>query len=278
METRFLGRIAQRTLIWTAFSLFIDFSSAPHCFAEELIRNGNFEKGNRDFRSDYPEGSANESVYLVTKDLRNFHQRQRGNNVGFFGDHTSGKGNMLVADGTASADKAVWAQEVKVVPNADYVFSMWVASWSSDSPAVMEVSINGNELSRIEAPTRLSEWRQLRIKWNSDKDSVASIEIRDRNSDAAGNDFVIDDISLKGPRPLPGKAETRIVQYEKEVQVIREKANAEILTRKQRLIADLNLVLEGLTKEGKLDEAVALREQIKDLATDAESEEGKKNP
>jgi hypothetical protein len=277
METRHLGRIAQRTLIWTAFSLFIDFSSAPHCFAEELIRNGNFEKGNRDFRSDYPERNANESSYLVTKDLRNYHHFQSGN-FGFFGDHTSGKGNMLVADGTTSADKAVWAQEVKVVPNTDYVFSMWVASWSPESPAVLEVSINGNELSRIEAPTRLGEWRQLRIKWNSENDSVASIEIRDRNLSAAGNDFLIDDISLKGPRPLPGKAETRIVQYEKEVEVIREKANAEILTRKQRLIADLNLVLEGLTKEGKLDEAIALREQIKDLATGAESEEGKKNP
>jgi hypothetical protein len=224
----------------------------------ELIRNGNFEKGNKDFRSDYRGGLGS---YLVTKNLRNFHQKQSGN-VGFFGDHTTGRGHMLAVDGETTGGKFVWEQKVNVLPNQEYVFSMWVASWSPDSPAKLEVAINGREMGSVDAPSKLGEWRRLQVKWNSELDTVAVIAIQDRNTSGEGNDFVIDDISLQGTRPFPPQVDSLVNQYEKDATTIREKAKTDLQKRQQRLVADLNLLLEALTKEGKLDEALVLRQQI----------------
>ncbi len=227
----------------------------------ELIRNGNFEKGNRDFRSDYRGGLGS---FLVTRSLRNFHQKQSGN-LGFFGDHTTGRGHMLAADGDTTGGKIIWEQRVNVLPNQEYAFSMWVASWSPDSPAVLEVEINGKEIGSVDAPSKLGEWRRLQVKWNSELDTVAVIAIRDRNTSGEGNDFVIDDISLQGARPFPPQFDSLLNQYEKDAASIREKAKNDLQKRQQKLVADLNLQLEALTKDGKLDEALVLRQQINAL-------------
>jgi hypothetical protein len=237
----------------------------------ELIRNGNFEKGNRDFQTEYPVGSARPSAYMITKDLFDFHRRRDGN-FGFFGDHTNGKGYMLVADGTDMADKVLWSQKVSVLPQNSYAFRMWVSSWSPSMPAVLVVSVNGKEVASIEAPSIVGEWKQLKFQWPSELDHSALIEIRDRNISGDGNDFVIDDISFKGPRPLPKELENRVVKYENEIIAIREKAEKDIADRKKSLIGDLQIAMEKLTKEGKLDEAISLRQLIIDIKADVDSE------
>jgi hypothetical protein len=243
-------------------------SFGSQCLSAELIRNGNFEKGNRDFRSDYPEGLES---YLVTRNLRNFHQQQSVN-FGLFGDHTTGKGHMLAVNGATTAGKVVWEQSVKVLPNQEYTFSMWIASWTSASPAILEVMINGREMGNIEAPSKLGEWKRLTFKWNSDLDSNALISIRDRNTNGDGNDFVIDDISLQGSRPFPPQVDALWMQYEKDASAIRERARSDIEKRRKKLVSELQLMLERLTKEGKLDEALVLRQHIasmeEEFATD----------
>lgn len=242
---------------------------SPKCQASELIRNGSFEKGNRDFRSDYPEGLGS---YLVTRNLRNFHQKQSGN-IGLFGDHTNGRGHMMAVDGATVAGKVVWEQTVNVLPNREYIFSMYVASWSDVSPAKLEVTINGKELGTIEASSKIGEWKRLNFKWQSELDTSAVIAIRNRNTSGDGNDFVIDDVSLQGPRPFPPEMDALWDKYEKDAAAIREKAKLDLAKRRQKLLAELQMMLDGLTKEGKLDEALVLRQQIATITEEFKSDE-----
>jgi hypothetical protein len=254
---------------WQLAIIVITLTFGPQCHASELIRNGNFEKGNRDFRSDYPEGLGS---YLVTRNLRNFHLKQSGN-IGLFGDHTSGRGHMMAVDGATIAGKVVWEQTVKVLPNQEYNFSMYVASWSQASPAILEVIVNGREIASVEAPSKIAEWKRLNFKWQSELDSSAVIAIRNRNTNGDGNDFVIDDISLQGPRPFPPQIDALWDKYEKDASAIREKARADTDKRRQKLLADLQILLDGLIKEGKLDEALVLRQHIASVTEEFEAEE-----
>jgi|694.fasta_scaffold42327_5 hypothetical protein len=239
------------------------------CHAAELIRNGNFEKGNRDFRSDYPEGLGS---YLVTRNLRNFHQKQSGN-IGLFGDHTSGRGHMMAVDGATIAGKVVWEQTVKVLPNQEYNFSMYIASWYQVSPAILEVIINGREMDSVEASSKLGEWKRLSFKWQSESDTTAVIAIRNRNTNGDGNDFVIDDISLQGPRPFPPQVDALLDKYEKDATAIRDKARVDTDKHRKKLLADLQILLDVLTKEGELDEALVLRQHIESITEEFEAEQ-----
>jgi hypothetical protein len=60
---------------------------------EERIRNGDFEQGNRGFRSDYhlePGNIRPELSYDIVVNPQDAHA-----DAAFFGDHTSGKGRMM---------------------------------------------------------------------------------------------------------------------------------------------------------------------------------------
>jgi hypothetical protein len=41
------------------------------------------------------------------------------------GDHTTGTGNMYIANGASTPNTVAWSQTVNVTPNTDYVFSFW---------------------------------------------------------------------------------------------------------------------------------------------------------
>jgi RNA polymerase sigma factor (sigma-70 family) len=66
---------------------------------------------------------------------------------------------------------------------------------------------------------------------------------------------------------LPREAAERIRNFESEVEAIRKKADAEIQAQRDKLLADLRKLQETYTKAGKLDEAVAIRDHIKQIKT-----------
>jgi hypothetical protein len=166
----------------------------------------------------------------------------------------------------------VWAQTVEVRPGAEYTFSLWVATWYALSPAALDVHINGKSVGTITAPDKCGEWKQLKVKWAAGTERTAKIEIFDRNTDVAGNDFALDDISLQGPPapPLPGDAARRIQEFEVEAEVIRKKAEAEVQARRCKLIEDLEALNETYTRAGKADEAAAIRRRIRELKGERE--------
>ena len=171
----------------------------PPAQADERIANGDFEQGARGFRTGYQHSPGNlreSGTFCVVTDPHNAHD-----SAASFNDHTSGRGFLLAVNGSDLPDLLLWGQDVAVKPGAEYTLSLWVASWFFTSPAELEVRINGREVGRVIASTKTGEWKELRATWTAGNDSRAVIEIYNRTREISGNDFAIDDISLRGPAP-----------------------------------------------------------------------------
>jgi hypothetical protein len=160
-----------------------------------LIVNGDFEAGNTGFSSDYTYSPGNigpQGVYDVLSDPSSAHPLATS-----YGDHTSGSGLMMAVNGATTAGLAVWSQSVAVTTNTDYAFSAWVASWWHDSPAELQFLINGNPVGIFNASSTTGDWQEFSTTWNSGSDTTATVEIVDLNTDSGGNDFTLDDLSLR---------------------------------------------------------------------------------
>jgi hypothetical protein len=180
-------------------------SATPSARADELIRNGDFEQGLKGFRTGYrhsPRHVRDDLTFCLARSPSEGH-----NDASAFSDHTSGSGLMMVVNGGNAVDKVLWGQTVAIRPETEYTFSLWLASWYHTSPAQLEVRINGKVLGQIVAPTRCGEWKAFTATWRSGAEKHAAVEIFNLTRQISGNDFAIDDISLRGPRPdqLEGK-------------------------------------------------------------------------
>lgn len=157
------------------------------------MTNGDFEAGATGFTSDYTLNSdtQSESTYFVTTNANLTHP-------GFTGvDHTTGAGNFLVVNGSSTPNSSVWCQTVTVQPNTDYVFSTWVSTLAVGSPAILQFSINGTDLSTpFTAPAGTGSWIEFYTTWNSGSATSASICVNNQNTSLGGNDFGLDDISF----------------------------------------------------------------------------------
>ncbi|MFY8214396.1 MAG: beta strand repeat-containing protein, partial [Flavobacterium sp.] len=181
----------------TTYSISANTSSTTN-----LITNGNFSSGNTGFTSNYQyytvapvPNSAQNAYGVVTSPSAWF------NPFTNCGDHTTGTGNMLVADGATTPNSIVWRQTVPVVSNRVYNFGFWIQSVVSNNPANIEVFINGVSVGFRLAPTDINctsafRWVQYSTTWNSLASSSADIVLYNRNTNLSGNDFAIDDISL----------------------------------------------------------------------------------
>ena len=166
-----------------------------------LVFNGDFSEGNKGFTTSYIYSPDDIGLLQCYSILRN---PQSGTlnpvDKGNFGDHSTGKGLMMVVNGSADHNVVVWGQDVPVQPGHAYEFEAWVASWHQANPAVVEVRINGQSLGRVDAPVTTGMWVPLRAHWNSAEATTARIEIIDIRPEDIGSDFALDDISL---RPAP---------------------------------------------------------------------------
>lgn len=168
-----------------------------------MVYNGDFSEGNKGFTTSYLYSPDDIGLLQCYSILRNpqtgtLNPHDKGN----FRDHTTGKGLMMVVNGSADPDVVVWAQEVAVQPGQTYEFEAWVASWHQANPAVVEVRINGRPQGRVDAPVSTGVWVPLRAIWESAEASTAKIEVIDIRPEDIGSDFALDDISL---RPAPGR-------------------------------------------------------------------------
>ncbi len=151
----------------------------------ELIVNGNFSSGYTGFTSDY----------LVGTDVGTYQVKPT---VGSCVDHTTGTGNMLVADGHTTAGKRVWATTVVVEPYSDYVFSFWGQSITSGDRANLKVMIGGVQVG-ASLPLTLAQcaWQNRTVNWNSGAATSVQLSIININIAKPQNDFSIDDISFR---------------------------------------------------------------------------------
>ena len=175
------------------------------------ITNGDFEDGNVGFGSDYFcclfSGPGRYSIGndpLISS-----------NNAGFTfsrKDHTSKSGKMYMADGGSNPNENVYRNTVNVVKGTEYIFSAWLANIhieflkSNPDTSLLKTTnlaffINSQENNAIKLPLDTA-WHQFYATWKSDVSGPIIIEIRDRETAFAGNDFALDDIVFAPVYPI----------------------------------------------------------------------------
>lgn len=165
-------------------------------FGTELIQNGDFELGNQGFSSDYfsncVDGTMPQGAYCISENSGAFHAG--------WSECTDkqGTGKMLICDGAVIADEKIWCQTASVEQNKSYAFSAWITSVLQEAPPIMQFSINGNLLGQsFQSNDTPCDWQEFFQKWDSGLDTSAEICIVNKSTEGQGNDFGIDNISLR---------------------------------------------------------------------------------
>ncbi len=187
-------------------------------YNKELIVNGDFSSGNAGFTSDYIYVSTtgsnallDEGKYAVGVSPSNYHY-----NFVQHGDHTTGKGYMLIANGSPRNTDYVWKQHVVVERGKTYEFSAWfmaAVSYSTFKDDI-EYSVNGIAIPGAYDKTE-NGWERYYGRYNATTTGEIEIKIRTKSVVANGNDFAIDDISfstLSQAAAPDGSAPARIGQ------------------------------------------------------------------
>jgi hypothetical protein len=169
--------------------------------AQNLVVNGDFERGNSGFTTGYAFGDVSgPGTYSVGPNPSSA--------AGAYGDwcncgdHTTGTGMMMIVNGANSSAWPVWEQSVRVSPSTEYRFSYWGAEIDHVSSSLphLALKINGRVIGSSffpqNSPDNNGQWRNFSFTWNSGSNRSADLVLVDLNTDTTWNDFAIDDISF----------------------------------------------------------------------------------
>lgn len=171
-----------------------------------IIVNGDFEAGNTGFSTGYVFSPGNinpQASYDVLTNPASAHSSATS-----YGDNTSGSGLMMAVNACCEPSSLpapiVWSQTVALASNTNYLFSMFVSSWTTLDPAVLEVSAQIGTLGVFNASATTGIWQEFQAPFNSGLNTSLTFEIVDTNTlTRVGNDFALDDISLVKAVPEP---------------------------------------------------------------------------
>lgn len=163
-----------------------------------LVENGDFTQGTEGFTSDYVYVSETgnyalfaEGKYAIGTSPSNYH-------YGFInhGDHTTGTGKMLIANGHPDNSKYVWKKYFNVEKGVTYEFSAWFLSVSGDTPLNRDqIEYNIDGASNLGAYDKSENgWDRYFWRYTATRTGNIEIKIRTKSSALGGNDFAIDDI------------------------------------------------------------------------------------
>ncbi len=178
----------------------------------ELIVNGGFEflgSTPSRFGSDYgvsPDNNLDtpaEGKFSVVPQATAWN-----NNFDNFVAHMIGK-QMLIANGSDDATDRVWYQDVNLHRGWIYDVSFWATSaygGAGDAPANLVFEIDGSPLFALNlAGTSQGDWKKAARQFTATSTGLATLSIRDLTTATIGNDFALDDISVKlNAVPEPG--------------------------------------------------------------------------
>jgi hypothetical protein len=161
---------------------------------------GDFSDGNTGFSTGYqysPGSLWGEATYDVTTNPHNDHSLANS-----YGDTTTGDGMMLAVNGSHDSSAAAWSQTVSVTAGTDYLFAGELSSWSQGYGPIarLEMMINGTVVGEVDAPIAGGSWEQFIQTWNSGGATSATLSIFDLETAPGGNDFSLDDLSLRAAR------------------------------------------------------------------------------
>jgi gliding motility-associated-like protein len=162
-----------------------------------LVVNGDFEAGNTGFSSSLiyqpvGPGLLNDGTYTVTTSPTLI-----SSGLPPCVDHTTGSGNMLIANTSNSPNRQAWCQTINVNPNSDYIFEMWVGTAASFVPADLIVTVNGQQIgSGLSTGSTNCIWSQYSAEWLNPGVGVAVVCVQNTNATVFGPFFALDDISF----------------------------------------------------------------------------------
>lgn len=174
----------------------------PFVAGQNLILNGDFERGNTDFTSDYSYSSSNvssDATYAVVSNPLSAHGGAYPMH-----DHTTTSGMMMVVNGSRRHGAILWKETVKVTPQVRYSLQAWSANWGrgwggAAYPSLLEYFVNGTLVGTLTtSSTQDGLWQQFSANWDSGLDRTADIVIVALATGVGiGNNFTLDDISFK---------------------------------------------------------------------------------
>ncbi|HQR06982.1 MAG TPA: hypothetical protein PLN21_09180 [Gemmatales bacterium] len=224
---------------WVAAGLAIAFGVSS--VSAQTVYSDNFQYGTPNgpipFTSTYTQvnnglvnGMSPAGVFSVTSDLaRDLGAGQTqhpaigaappGHN---FFDHTfnNSEGLYLAVNGN-TATSIYTSNSFAVQPNTDYVFSVWLNSWTyAGLPTFgrLDVRLTGDvsglgSIGFADAPMTTSDynswgaanlWTQVAISFNSGNNTSLTLDLFNVNTEVDGNDYSVDDISITAAVPEPG--------------------------------------------------------------------------
>lgn len=169
-----------------------------------LIKNGDFEQGQTAIPTDY--------TYVPKIDQPGEFSLVKNPNEGrstavytTIGDHTSGNGSMLVADGDTGT-KRVLKYKIPVNKGVEYYFSVWIANIHKKlvSPSAdtadnkmprLQFSINKVVIGVYNFPFD-SLWHPFTATWKATKNDSILLEVVDLQKKLKANDFALDDVDF----------------------------------------------------------------------------------
>ncbi|WP_139822899.1 glycine-rich domain-containing protein [Massilibacteroides vaginae] len=167
---------------------------------QNLIINGDFERGNSGFTSNYRETphSQNGEYYVGTKPIV----------WGFSGcdDHTSGIGNYISLRGTPKTGRTLWKQTVNnLKPNTNYQFTYWMQSMQYAQTPIpqnlkIQAQIAGKNIGAVfskESSKTCHGWTGFVYNWNSGTNTSAEISLNLHETMSEDFQIGLDDISLR---------------------------------------------------------------------------------
>lgn len=168
------------------------------------LTNGDFELGNTAFDTEYTYSSSHSGSthYGITTDPNSWFSPMSS-----FGDHTTGSGNMLVGDGGVTPNDVILGWTVPVVEGMRYRFTGYFAEaggGTSHSQQLFEVRLDDQVLGQVDlVGLDPGDWQELLQEFTAtETNPTARLTIHTLRTGAAGNNFVIDDISFMAvPEP-----------------------------------------------------------------------------
>jgi gliding motility-associated-like protein len=167
---------------------------------QNLLRNPSFTQGNTGFSTSYnfvPTPTSNPSLYQEGTYAIGSNSTTYHNN--FIGTGRTGPTDKFMMVNGAAALEGVYSQTVIVLPNRYYSFSAYAASLNNGIPAQLGLVVDGKSTSVVTTlPTTPGQYVQFSDLYFSGPGPSGgfpiTIEIRDVNKVAVGNDFGLDDV------------------------------------------------------------------------------------
>ncbi len=164
-----------------------------------LVYNGDFELGNVGFTSQYNYWTSGGGGFVMGNNTIT----NNANTVsGGFTPCDNG-GKYMVIDGIGTPNTYFFQSTVNVESNTLYEFSVQSVflAFTELNPSYyprLKYYINNQQLGAIDIISNYNcNWHTFRYNWNSGENTVATIKIIDDNTDGMGNDFAMDNVSLR---------------------------------------------------------------------------------